>query len=71
MILISDNHEHIVRDPKHIEMVEVDELGFLIKVDGVVMGFTKSYKTALSEMEDIAKAITNEYRHYQIRTSYE
>ena len=71
MILISDNHEHIIRDPKHIEIVEVDELGFLIKADGVIMGFTKSYKTAFSEMEDIANALTKDYRHYQVCSSYE
>lgn len=70
MILISDNHEHIIKDPTHIEIVEVDELGFLIKADDVIMGFTRCHITALMEMGNIAEAIKSD-KAYQVASSPE
>ena len=70
MILISDDHEHIIRDPKQIALVEVDDLGFIIKVDGVIFGFAKSHRAALMEMGDIAEAMKTN-KNYQVCSSPE
>lgn len=70
MILISDNHEHIVNNPKHISMQEVEGSGFIIKADDVIMGFFRSRKSALIAMECIADAIKADHPH-QLISSYE
>lgn len=70
MILISDNHEHIVRDPKHITMQEVEGSGFIIKADNVIMGFFRSYRTAVVAMKCIADALRADQPH-QLISSYE
>ncbi len=69
MVLISDNHEHMIRDPKHITLKEIDDIGFAIIADDVVMGIAKSYRIGLAEMSSIADAIRTE-RPYQVSSSY-
>jgi pyridoxal/pyridoxine/pyridoxamine kinase len=70
VILISDNHEHIVKDPKHITVQEVEGSGFIIKADNVIMGFFRSHRTALTAMECIADALRADHPH-QVISSYE
>jgi len=65
MILISDNHEDIVKDPKHIQIKELEDMGFLIKADGVVMGFSRSRSGAVSEIQEILAAIKKD-ETYQV-----
>ena len=70
MVLISDNHEHMIRDPKYITLKQIDDIGFAILADTVMMGLTRSYSLGLIEMSNIADAIRTD-RHYQVASSYE
>ena len=70
MVLISDNHEHMIRDPKYITLKEIDDIGFAIMADTVMMGLARSYRAGLKEMENIADAIRTD-RPYQVASSPE
>ena len=70
MVLISDNHEHMIRDPKYITLKQIDDIGFAIMADTVMMGLTRSHRVGLIEMGNIADAIRTD-RHYQVVSSYE
>ena len=65
MILISDNKHHIIKDPKHIEIVEIDDLGYLIKADGVILGYSRSHDGAMYEMARILTAMEDKIT-YQV-----
>ena len=70
MVLISDNHEHMIRDPKYITLKEIDDIGFAIIADNVMMGLTRSHRVGLIEMSNIADAIRTD-RPYQVASSDE
>lgn len=72
MILISDDYEKIIRDPKvvNIDVLYRDMETFVIKVDGYVFGYYKSRKTALAEMENISNMIATDMT-YQVHSSDE
>lgn len=72
MILISDDHEKIIRDPKviSIDVLYRDMETFVIKVDGYVFGYYKSRKTALAEMKNISDMMATN-KAYQVHSSEE
>lgn len=72
MILISDDHMKIIREPKTIVIDDffVIEPLFTIKVDGYVFGYYKSRKTALAEMKNISDMMATN-KTYQVHSSEE
>ena len=71
MILISDDHEKIIRDPRRIIMQKLEGRDlYIIKVDGSVFGYYWSHKTALAEMQNISDMMTTN-KTYQVHSSDE
>lgn len=71
MMIISDDNRNVVVSPKHIEIVEVDELGFLLKADGVIMGYYRSEKTARQQLKAVIAELCEEHQYICIASSPE
>lgn len=71
MILISDDYEKIIRDPKVVSVdLYLDRETIVIKVDGYIFGYYKSRKTALAEMKNISDMMATN-KAYQVHSSEE